>query len=111
GEEEQAAFLRETKRLLSSAGLLIISSPDKRYYSEKTGAANPFHRREFYRAEFEDFLRGAFRTVHLLGQKVATGSHMWPLSEAPGGAREPQLVYAGGAYRPAPDDRQDAWYL
>lgn len=67
-------MIAEIKRVLRPDGLLIISSPDKREYSDVPAYTNPYHVKELYRDEFEALLNGAFRHCHLLGQRVLYGS-------------------------------------
>ncbi len=49
-------FLQEVRRVLAPAGQLIVSTPNRLYYTESRGAqgANPFHVHEF---DFEEFTR------------------------------------------------------
>jgi 2-polyprenyl-3-methyl-5-hydroxy-6-metoxy-1,4-benzoquinol methylase len=48
---EHEQMFAEIKRVLKDDGLLIMSSPDKRYYSEARNYENPFHVRELHGAE------------------------------------------------------------
>lgn len=68
GEELQKAFLDEIKRVLVPDGILIISTPDKRIYTDESGQMNPFHVREFYRSEFGSFLGQEFANVMIFTQ-------------------------------------------
>lgn len=63
-------FLAECARVLTSEGLLIVSSPNKRYYAETRAATgpNPFHEHEFEAVEFVRELERVFRNVRLLLQ-------------------------------------------
>ena len=59
----QEAFLAEIKRVLRPDGVLVISTPDRRLYSDLPGYHNEFHVKEFYREEFLGFLHQQFGTV------------------------------------------------
>ena len=64
------AFLQECARVLTHHGLFIVSSPNRKYYSEsraKTGP-NPYHVHEFEAREFVEELSGVFQNVRLLLQ-------------------------------------------
>jgi SAM-dependent methyltransferase len=64
------AFLNECARVLTREGLLIVSSPNKRYYAETRAATgpNPFHEHEFEAGEFVRELERVFPNVRLLLQ-------------------------------------------
>lgn len=72
--EEQDELLRELKRMLKPGGLLMISTPDKAVYSDKTGYRNPFHKKELYRTEFETMLRRYFSDIEVLSQSICHSS-------------------------------------
>lgn len=60
GEEEQRKFLKEIKRVLRTSGILIMSTPNKRIYSDLYNYHNEFHIKEFYQEEFFEFLKEEF---------------------------------------------------
>ncbi|TDO10656.1 glycoside hydrolase family 99-like domain-containing protein [Halomonas ventosae] len=72
--DRHAAMLSEIKRVLRPHGLLIISSPDKREYSDVPGYANPYHVKELYRDEFEALLARHFARHAVVGQRVVYAS-------------------------------------
>lgn len=74
-EELQNSFLREIKRCLKEDGILIMSSPDKRTYSDLPGFNNEFHVKEFYFEEFEAFLQQEFKYCahYLQGEQNISG--------------------------------------
>ncbi len=74
--KDQERVLREVERVLADDGLLIISTPDRRLYSEVTGQRNPFHERELALEEFRELLSAAFPYMATWGQRTITGSHM-----------------------------------
>ena len=74
-------------RALAPGGLLIVSSPDKRTYSEKSGFRNEFHVRELYREELLELLRPHFPFVRLYGQKLLFQSAIWTLDGSAGAAQ------------------------
>ena len=64
------ALLSEAQRVLTPRGLLIVSTPNKRYYGEaraKSGP-NPFHEHEFEYREFRTALGDFFPHVEILFQ-------------------------------------------
>ena len=72
--EDQDGMMKEIRRVLKPAGLLLISSPDKKYYSDIPGHKNPFHIKELYFGEFESLIRRFFKQVCFLNQRAVSGS-------------------------------------
>ena len=58
--DQHEDMMRDLKRILRPGGLLVMSSPDRRQYSDLPDYHNPFHTRELYRAEFEQLLGSRF---------------------------------------------------
>jgi SAM-dependent methyltransferase len=83
-------------RVLAEDGVLLISSPDKRTYSDIAGFRNEFHVRELYRDELLELLQPHFRQVRLFGQKLMFQSVLWAQE---GGLRgvEAQTAAADGS--------------
>lgn len=75
----QETLIAGFARALTDDGILIISSPDKKTYSDDRGFANEFHVRELYRAELINLLRPQFPFVRLYGQKLLFQSAIWDL--------------------------------
>lgn len=59
----QRQFMEEIKRVLLPGGILIMSTPDKEIYTEKQDYNNPFHLHEFYKEEYEIFIKAFFSHV------------------------------------------------
>lgn len=80
-EELQNKFLKEIKRCLKDDGILVMSSPDKRTYSDLPGFSNEFHVKEFYFDEFDAFLHREFKYVehYLQGEHDLSGEMLYPV--------------------------------
>jgi len=65
---EQQALLEEIRRVLRPDGSLVISTPNKTYYTEERAEVNPFHVREFDFDEFLILLKGTFEHVEMAFQ-------------------------------------------
>jgi SAM-dependent methyltransferase len=82
--QPQEAMLDGFARLLAPGGLLLVSTPDRRNYSDATGFRNEHHVRELYRDEFEALLAARFPQRRLFAQKLLFQSVLWQLDAAPG---------------------------
>lgn len=69
-------MMREIKRVLNPGGILIISSPDKAYYSDMFNRSNPFHVKELYFNQFKQLLNEYFKISFFYHQTFVTGSFM-----------------------------------
>lgn len=66
----QEKFLQEIKRVLKPDGILIMSSPDKRTYSDLRNYNNEYHIHEMYKNEFEELLKSYFKYIKLFSQGI-----------------------------------------
>lgn len=75
--DQHEEMMKEIKRVLRPGGLLIISSPEKREYSDVTAYRNPYHVKELYRDQFVDLVGRHFVNMALYGQRVIFGSGLF----------------------------------
>lgn len=78
--DDPEKLISEVKRLLRKDGLFIVSTPNKKTYSDEPGYKNPFHVKELYFEDLEELLRRYFSHIIFFGQKVYSGSTIWSLS-------------------------------
>ncbi len=79
-------------RLLKQDGILLISTPDKKNYTDATGVVNSHHVRELYFDEFSTLLDNHFQSKKIYTQKLIFQSSLWALDQH--GAAE-ALVHKG----------------
>jgi SAM-dependent methyltransferase len=106
----QEQLLAGFARVLADDGVLLISSPDKRTYSELAGFRNEFHVRELYREELLALLQPHFAHVHLYAQKLLFQSVLWAL-ETNGRQAEVATAADGGHAIAAGFDYAPMYYL
>ena len=82
---EWQRFLDEARRVLTPAGRLIVSTPNKEYYAEsrRLTGPNPYHVHEFEFEEFSAQLRELFPYVTLFFQNHVEGISFQPLVSSP----------------------------
>ncbi len=71
---EHEQIFSEIKRVLKPGGLLIISTPDKKYYTDLPGYNNPFHKKELYQHEFTALVERFFANSIYFHQKLMLAS-------------------------------------
>jgi len=73
-------FLLEVRRVLAPAGQLVVSTPNKLYYTESRGpsGANPFHVHEFDFEEFQSELKAVFPYVSMYLENHVEGVTFQP---------------------------------
>jgi SAM-dependent methyltransferase len=77
--------LAEISRVMARRGVLVVSTPNKETYAAGgPGGTNPFHAREYTRAEFEQLLGSVFSRTCLLSQRWCEGLVVEPLAGEPG---------------------------
>jgi ubiquinone/menaquinone biosynthesis C-methylase UbiE len=80
--DKHEEMMQEIKRVLKHEGLLIISSPNRLTYSDLPGYSNPFHVKELYDYQFISLLNRHFKHVQIYGQRLATGSFVFPVKQS-----------------------------
>ena len=78
---EQDRMLAGFHRLLKPNGLLLISTPDKKNYTDATGVVNPHHLRELYFDEFSALLDQHFMAKKIYTQKLLFQSSLWAMDK------------------------------
>jgi GT2 family glycosyltransferase/2-polyprenyl-3-methyl-5-hydroxy-6-metoxy-1,4-benzoquinol methylase len=77
--EEHQKLLSEVKRLLTPNGIFIVSTPNKKVYTDEPQFNNPFHVHELYFDEFRELFEKYFKHVQFLGQRIYCNSNIWPV--------------------------------
>lgn len=72
--DKHEEMFREIKRVLKPDGMLIMSSPDKKYYTDIPGKQNPFHVKELYADEFAALCANYFSHSKMYLQNCINGN-------------------------------------
>lgn len=76
--DKHEEMLTEIRRVLKSGGVLMMSSPDKHYYTDVPGYHNSFHVKELYEHEFKELIGCYFKHAQFYAQRVVSGSLILP---------------------------------
>lgn len=76
--DKHVEMMEEIKRVLKKDGVLIISSPDKRIYSDFNNYRNPFHVKELYFQEFKKLINSYFENTTYYFQRNLSGTIIYP---------------------------------
>ncbi|MGT2471979.1 glycosyltransferase [Paraburkholderia terrae] len=71
-------MLSEIHRVLKPGGFLILSSPNKKVYSDDRNFHNEFHVKELYFDELDALVKRHFAAIKYYGQRLATSSIILP---------------------------------
>ncbi len=94
--DQHDKMMEEIKRVLKPCGMVILSSPNRLIYSDEIDYDNSYHVKELYYDELYALLKRHFQYLCLYGQRLATGSFIFPLEDS--GARYYQ-AYTGNCAR------------
>lgn len=88
---EHEKMISEFKRVLKPNGMVIISTPDKKVYTDDSGEVNEFHVKELYKYEFRELLTKYFKHVEFCGQRFITVSSILPMDNHMGTLTERRI--------------------
>lgn len=72
--DKHQEMIDEIKRVLKPNGVLLMSSPDKKYYTDIRSFNNAFHVKELYYEDFKNLINASFKNADFLSQKHVSGS-------------------------------------
>lgn len=75
---DQPRMLAEFARVLKRDGIVVISSPNKRLYSDARDYVNEFHLHELYRVDLERLLADVLPAQRWYHQRISAWSSIWP---------------------------------
>lgn len=104
GQHEE--MITEIKRVLRPNGIMIISTPDKLYYSDKRNFNNKFHVKELYKQEFVDLIAPKFTKLQLLAQTYCNGNSIIQDEK-----NQADLQFYTGDYSQVATEAIDPFYL
>jgi SAM-dependent methyltransferase len=81
---EHDQVVAEIARVLAPGGLVVMSTPERRAYSDDRDFSNPYHARELTQEEFTGLLRTQFSSVALFAQRAVAGSRLEALEPGEG---------------------------
>ena len=96
--DRQEDFLSELERVLRPDGIVVISSPNKRLYTDVPNKVNPYHVKELYNEEFLALVNQRYRYTEYLGQNYLLSSVIYPINGAHPSAGRP-AEYADNDFR------------
>jgi ubiquinone/menaquinone biosynthesis C-methylase UbiE len=102
---EHEKIFSELKRVLKPGGVLIISTPEKKYYTDIPGFQNSFHLKEVYEHEFVKLLRNHFSHHYCFYQSSGLSSVV--ISEG----KNRMTIYEGNYETVKASGRMDPLYL
>lgn len=79
--DKHEEMMCEIKRVLKPNGILVISSPNKKTYTDMTGNMNHFHVKELYTSELTVLISKYFSNIKLFWQQYMDGSLILPVNE------------------------------
>lgn len=91
---EHEKVLKELRRVLKPEGILLISTPEKKFHSDLNTQKSSFHVKELYENEFRQLMASTFSHVQYIHQCSFFTSVMVPASE-----QTSALLFFDGDYR------------
>ncbi|MHB8123081.1 MAG: class I SAM-dependent methyltransferase [Desulfuromonadaceae bacterium] len=79
-DDDHTKMMAEIARVLKPEGILILSSPNKKEYSDIPHYANPYHKKELTFDELSTLLSQHFQNILVYGQRIIYGSLIAPIN-------------------------------
>jgi len=109
--EQQRQMLSEFARVLKPDGLFVLSSPNKKLYSDARNYVNEFHVHELDRDALSQLLAQHFPAQRWFSQRLAYWSGLWKEGEMQNGESLRAEALLGDAAGVAPCSAPEAMYF